>query len=313
MEFTTILFQVLALFLMMGIGLFARKMGYISDETKKGMTDILIKIVCPAVVLSSFSGEFRPDKMKNAWIVLGGAVLMHLLLCGLSLLLYPKETKDRKAVLRFGMVFGNFGFMGLPVLQSLFGSDGVFYGSMFHAAFYFFSWTFGVSLFTKPQGTKDTIKSIFNVPFCSVVLGVIMYLSPFRFPSFIQNVVDSVGSMNTPLSMMIVGSIFAGVKLGEVLNDWKIYCTAAMRLVGAPLLAMGIILLLNATGLVNLHGIPYQIVIVVEAMPCAAYAAIFATKFGSDAKMASKMVSIATALSIITIPCVVWLMQQVGI
>lgn len=313
MDFNTILFQVLALFVMMGVGLFARKMGYMSDETKKGMTDILIKIVTPAVVISSFSKTFEQEKMTNAWIVLCGAIIMHLILCAFSFVLFKNETKDKRAVLRFGTIFGNFGFMGLPVLQSLFGSDGVFYGAMFHAAFYFFSWTFGVSLFVKPQSTKETLKQIFNAPFVSVVVGVIMYLSPFRLPNFLQNVVDSFGNMNTPLSMMIVGSIFADVKLKEVFSEKKIYIAAAIRLIGAPTLAMLIVLGLNATDLFDMHGIPYQVIIAEEAMPCAAYAAIFATKFGSDAKLASKMVAIATASSIITIPLIVWIMQNVGI
>ena len=313
MNFTTILFQVIALFIMMGIGLLTRKLGYMSDAAKKGMTDILIKIVTPAVVITSFSREFEADKMTNAWVVLIGAIIMHIILCSLSLVLFSKEDKDKKAVLRFGMIFGNFGFMGFPVLQSLFGLDGVFYGAMFTAAFYLFSWTFGVALFTKPESLKDTLKSIFNVPFISVVIGVLMYISPFRLPSFLQTVVDSVGNMNTPLSMMIVGSIFADVKFKEIFTEKKIYVSAMLRLLISPVIAMAIALLVGTVFKGVPSGIPFRVVIVEEAMPCAAYAAIFATKFGSDSRLASKMVAIATASSVVTIPFVVWLMQILGI
>ncbi len=313
MDFKTLLFQVLSLFIMMGVGLLARKLKFITDETKRGMTDILIKIITPAVVISSFSGEFDSTKISNAFIVLAGAVVAHTLLCLTCLLLYKKETPDRKAVLRFTLIFGNFGFMGFPVLQSLYGIDGVFYGAMFTAAFYLFSWTFGVSLFTKSTSMKDKIKSIFNVPFIAVVIGVIMYVSPFRLPAFLQSPIDAIGSMNTPFSMLIVGSIFADVNFKEIFTDIKVYIASLLRILVVPVGLILLVWLVNQTNLVSLHGIPYRIVLTEEAMPCAAYAAIFATKFGSDAKLASKIVAIATALSIITIPFVVYLMELLGI
>lgn len=313
MDFSTILFQVIALFIMMAFGLFARKMGYMTDETKRGMSDILIKIVTPAVVITSFSGEFEHDKMSNALLVLAGAVTVHILLCLISLLLFRKESSSRKAVLRFTLIFGNFGFMGFPVLQSLFGLDGVFYGAMFTAAFYLFSWTFGVSLFAKPDGIKGTLKAIFNPPFVSVIVGFLMYISPFRLPSFLQNPIDAIGSMNTPLSMLIIGSVFAEVTLKQVFSDKKIYLVAFLRLLAVPLTAACAVALLNLTGIISLHGIPYHIVLVEESMPCAAYAVIFATKYGGDAKFASTAVAIATASSIITIPLVVWIIGLLGI
>ncbi len=313
MDIKTILFQVTALFIMMGVGLLVRKLGYLTDETKRGMTDILIKIVTPAVVISSFSGAFEHDKMSNAIIVLVGAFVIHAVLCLISLLLFKNEQKDRKAVLRFVFIFGNFGFMGFPVLQSLFGIDGVFYGAMFTAAFYMFSWTFGVSLFTKTTGIKEKLKSIFNVPFLSVIIGLLMYISPFRLPAFLQSPIDAIGAMNTPLSMLIIGSSFAEIKFKEVFTEKKIYVVSALRLIAVPLCTAGVLALLNLSGLVSLHGVPYHVIITEEAMPCAAYGAIFATKFGSDVKFASKTVAIATALSVLTIPLVVWVVGMLGI
>lgn len=313
MDFTTILFQVIALFIMMGVGFFARKKKYMTDEVKRGMTDILIKIVTPAVVISSFSRTFEEDKIHNALIVLVGAVIAHIILCAISLCLYRKESDERRAVLRFTLIFGNFGFMGFPVLQSIFGLDGVFYGAMFTAAFYLFSWTFGVSLFTKITSFKDTVKAIFNVPFIAVVLGVIMYISPFRLPSFIQSPIDAIGNMNTPFSMLIIGSIFADVKPKEIFTDIKVYLASILRLIAAPLLMVGIVLLVRLTGISELSGVGYEVVLIEEGMPCAAYCAIFATKFGGDAGFASKIVAIATALSIITIPLLVQLIRVCGI
>lgn len=313
MDIKTILFQVIALFIMMGVGLLARKRGYMSDEAKRGMTDILINIVTPAIVISSFSGEFEHDKVSNALIVLAGAVIMHVILCSLSFLLFKKEEKDRRAVLRFAFIFGNFGFIGFPVLQSLFGIDGVFYGAMFTAAFYMFSWTFGVSLFAKKTGIKDKLKSIFNIPFISVVVGFLMYISPFRLPDFLQSPINAIGAMNTPLSMLIIGSSFAEIRFKEIFTEGKIYIVAAMRLLAVPVCAACITALLNLSGIVSFHGIPYQVVIIEEAMPCAAYAAIFAAKFGSDVKFASKVVAIATAASVLTIPLAVTVVSLLGI
>ena len=86
-----------------------------------------------------------------------------------------------------------------------------------------------------------------------------------------------------------------------------------LRLIAVPLCTAGVLALLNFSGLVSLHGVPYHVIITEEAMPCAAYGAIFATKFGSDVKFASKTVAIATALSVLTIPLVVWVVGMLGI
>ncbi len=314
MDVSPILFQVLSLFLMMALGLMARKLGFITDEVKRGMTDILIKIATPAIIISSFLSEFESDKATNALIVLAGAIIMHTTLCLVSFLIFKKETPERRAVLRFAMIFGNFGFIGLPVLQSIYGLDGVFYGAMFSAAFYAFSWSFGVSIYTEKKSFKETVKMILkNVPFLSVVLGFVLYVTQLPLPAFLEKTIDAVGAMNTPLSMLIIGSTFAEIKFSEVFTDLKVYIISAARLLIVPISAALLIWALNLTGLVNFHGIPFQIICVEEAMPCAAYCAIFATKFGGDVKFASKTVVIATALSVLTIPTVVAIISALGI
>ncbi len=313
MEFKMIIVQVFALFFMMAVGFLARKKHFMTDEVKRGMTEILIKIISPAIIIKSFSRAFEAEKLSNIITIAIGGVIIHIVLCLLCFCFFRKETPDRKAVLRFAMVFGNFGFMGFPVLQGIFGLDGVFYGAMFQAPFYLFSWTFGVSLYSKQRDLKGTLKSIFNIPLISVILSLIMYVSPFRLPDFILSPISSIGDMNTPFSMLIIGSIFADVNFKEAFSDIKIYFATALRIVMAPMMVLGVILLVNLTGIAEFKGIAFEIMVILEAMPCAAYCAIFANKYGGDAKLASTVVATATALSIITIPLIVMLLSVLGI
>ena len=303
MNFLLVLKQVITLFLMMSVGFALKKLKIMTNEVKSKLSDILIWVVTPCAIVSAFSVEYSAERVGNILTVFVTAVIGYTVALLLTLLFFRKQPAEKKGVYRFCMVFGNAGFMGFPVLQSIFGSDGIFYGSIFVAVFHIAVWTVGVSMLSKSRSKKDVLRHIFvNPGVIAVVVGVILFIFKITIPSFLAQAIDSFGSMNTPLSMLIIGSIFADTNLKEIFLSWRLYIVSFFKLIVSPLLVLAIV------RLCGMSGIATNIAIIECGMPTAALSAILAVKFSSDSKTAMGAVAIATLLSIVTIPFIVWLL-----
>jgi predicted permease len=126
-----------------------------------------------------------------------------------------------------------------------------------------------------------------------------MFVFSLSMPLPLEKALVSVGAMTTPLSMIIVGSMLAEIKLKEVFSGFAVYYVSAVRLIAAPLLTLAIMKLLHADQLLT------EIAVTVEAMPAAVIATVLASKFGGDTKLASRCVFISTIISMVTIPLIV--------
>ncbi|GAA0181643.1 AEC family transporter [Clostridium sediminicola] len=291
--------QVLVLFFIMLVGYYGKKRNIINEEINKGLSQILLRITLPLLIISSFNFTYSDELIGNIIIVFFVSLIMHLMLIVLAKVLFPKVEKDKKAVLKFITVFSNSGFMGFPILLSLYGKIAVLYGSIFNINFNLFIWTYGLMLYTEKKDFKNIKKVILNPGIVSVGIGILRVLLSVQFPSAIQGTLEIVGNMTTPISMMIIGVMFADVKLKEIISDWTLYYGSLIRLIVVPL----IILLIMKR--LPIDPIIIKVMIIIAAMPAAALGAIFAESTGRAPKYASKVVFVTTLFSIITIP--LWL------
>ncbi len=298
--------QVATLFLIMLAGFAARKKGIITEEVNNKLSDILLNITSPSLILSSFMIEYTREKLVNAVYVFGFGALIFVISIALGELVYLRENKDSKPVLKTSVVFSNCGYMGFPMLDALFGKEGVFYGSMFVVVFTVFQWTYGMIAFSLNENgsnRKAVARAFASPAMIAVYLGFPLFLLRWRLPEPLYNALDMVGSMNMPLAMMIIGAIFAQSDLRGVLKDARVYLGSFLRLVLMPLLALG---------LVRLSGVPEMaasICVTVTAMPVAVIVAVFAERYGKNPLLGSKMVMVSTLLSIFTIPLVLSLLK----
>lgn len=296
-----ILQQVMILFLMIATGFIAKKSGVITHETGKGLSAVLLKITSPFLVIVSFQVPFSWEMLSKAGIVFLFGICTHLATVVIGGLLYRRYPEAARRVLVFTTVYSNCGFMGIPVLQSLYGSIGVFYASIYIAVFNLFVWTHGVLLFTG-QGDKKTIqRTLTNPGILSVVIGMILFIFSIRLPVSVFKALDLVGSTTTPLAMLIIGSLLAEVRGSELLSDGSVYYASAVRLLILPVLA------LIALKLIGLHGTLLGSCILLVAMPIAANTALFTELYDGDSSLASRCVAVSTLLSMITLPLVIML------
>lgn len=303
MNQSIVLNQVLVLFIIMLAGFIAGKAGVIDSTGSKKLGGVMLYVTSPMLVFKAFFIKFTTERLINIMWIVGMALSMFLLAILLSKLIYKKFPDDKSTILRFCAVFSNCGYMGLPLMQALYGDEGVFYGSFYVMCFHIMLWTYGYVMFGG-QGTRKQIavKVLTKPSLIAVYLGMIIFIFGIPVPSPIESAVTAVGNMTMPISMLIIGSIISSTKLKEIVSDWRAYLSSFVRLVLMPLIAFAL------TRIPGVPAMPSAVLVTALAMPSAANTTVFAELFNKDAVFASKCVSVSTLLSIVTIPLIVSLL-----
>ncbi|NLK68086.1 MAG: AEC family transporter [Clostridiaceae bacterium] len=305
MNFTVVVEQVLILLIILVVGIVSGKVGFIADGASKKLSELLLYVTSPMMVLSSFFFEYSAEKMKNALLVFLVASGFYLLSIFLAKLIFKSFSSKIKPIMQFSAVFSNAAFMGLPMMKALYGLDGVFLGSFYVVAFNIFAWTFGYAMFSTVEedgGMKKLLKkAMLNPAVIAVYVGVIIFVFRIPVPGAIERAVNYIGDMTMPLSMLIIGSLISTVKVKELLNDAKVYYASAVRLIVMPLLAYVILYLIGTPKIL------ISIIVTALSMPVAATTTVFADLFDKDAVFASKVVMMSTILSVVTAPVIIGL------
>ncbi len=293
-----VLNKIISLFLIILIGVYGTKKNIINEEVNKGLRRLLLEITLPLLVINSFSFEFSDEMGKNVLISFIYSVAFMILGAIISyIFLYPIKS-EKKKILHFANVFSNCGFIGFPIINSLYGAEGVIYTSIFNMVFTMALWTYGVMIFSDKISNKNIKKVLLNPAIIAVYIGIPMMLFKVKLPSFILDTTKIVGDMTAPISMIIVGSILSKVSLKDVFKEISIYYGSLIKLIIIPLVLILIKLILkDNTTIINT-------IIVIQAMPAAAMTSILAADFNKEKEYSSIVVFITTLLSIITIPII---------
>ena len=300
--FLSIILEVAVILILIVIGYFTVKKGMFTKESLGSITSFLLYIVTPCLIVSSFLSA-ESGKL-DGWTLLLAAVLPALSIVisiALSYLFFRREPSGRRRVLRFSMIFCNVGFMGIPLVEGIVGSEGVLYGSFFIAVFNIFCWTYG---YVMMGGGKVRLKALLlNPGVIGIVIGLPLYLLDVPVPALFVEPVELISALNTPLAMIVVGGYIAQVKLRAFVSDLAVYKMAVLRLVVAPLLYLALVWLLRPDETLLMS------TVIQAATPVAANCVLFAVQYDSDAELASKSVAVSTALSVVTIPLLTVLVQ----
>lgn len=303
LELSAITSSVVSLFIIILVGVYGSKKKIITAEINKGLTDILIKIALPFMIISSFMFTYddtiKSNVLKTFYLSIGAYAVM----ATVSYILLLPVKKDKKTVLHFANVFVNTGYVGFPVLNSIFGSEGVIYGSIFNIFFVIFVWTYGIMLY-KGKLEKGYLKSeiinlLFNPSIIAVVVGIIIMILDIEIKGALLSSIKSIGNITGPLSMFIIGVILSNVKLKQHLKDWAVYYGIIIKLLIIPIIIYFVSLLLKDSSKAA-----YSIIIM-TAMPASAMTSILAESFNKEKEFAAIIVSATTLISLITVPILI--------
>lgn len=303
MEANVVVSQILVLFLIIVLGFFARKRNIISKDMTKKLSELILQVTQPLLIITSFNFGLSKEMLRNVGLIFLLSMSIHVFSMVVGQILYFRYPDTTKSVLKYVTVFSNCGFMGFPVLESILGSIGIFYGSIYAIPFNMLTLSYGVAVFTGKR-YKDTLKKIvFHPVIISVVVGMILFLLQLKLPAPLYNAASMVGSMTSPLSMLIVGAVLANMPIREMFKGFSVYYGSVVRLLLLPVLVMEVL---------RFFALPDDILntcVILTAMPAAVNTVIFAEKYGGDAELASRFVGISTVLSVFTIPLIMLLLQ----
>lgn len=297
--------QVGILFLLIFAGFISVKTGAIKPEGRKVLSDLLVYLIMPCMILNSYFMELDAKMLTNLVLSFGLSTFLLLLAVGISVLVTIRRKDENKKIVRFACTFSNAGYMGIPLIQALYGTEGTFYASAFLTMFNILLWTIGCVMVDDKVKPKDVIKSIVSTPVLyGVVLGLVIYLCQIPVPNFIVQPVAAIGNMNTPISMLIIGMIIAGSNMKFIVTNKDIWFTIAMRMVLIPTISVALFYLLG------LSGMTAKVVLIQAACPTAAITSVFAIRYGHDENMAAGAVVLTTLVSIVTLPLLAMLLQM---
>ena len=296
MDLSVIVNGVISLFLIILVGVYAAKKRIITKEINKGLTNILLKITLPCLVVSSFIFDLSDELKDNIIRCFIYSPLVLIISIVISYILLIPIKGEKKIIIQFANVFSNCGFIGFPIVFSIYGNEGVIYASIFNLFFTAFLWTYGVILFNGKMKREDIKKVLLNPAIVAVFIGLIIMIFGFDIPSVLSSTLDLVGNMTSPLSMIIVAVILGNAKIISYLKDKTIYYSAFLKLIIMPCILILISRLLKDTSLV------IKTLIIVTAMPAAAMTSILAESFDKESEYSAVIVFITTLFSVITFP-----------
>lgn len=289
--------QVIILFLLIGCGFAAVKTGVLKQEGKQTLSNLLLYLVVPAMIVHSYMMEFSEEILHNLLAAFGMSVLAILIGTAITLLLTARRKDRRAPIFRFACVFSNAAYMGFPLISALFGAEGLLYASAYVTVFNILLWTMGYGMVSGSSNPKEVARSLLHTPVLyAMVVGLAVYLLQIPVPNLIAQPIDLLSGMNTPLSMLITGMLIAAGDLKSIVCDRHIWKLAALRMVLIPAVCVAVFALLG------FHGMSAQVVLLLECCPAAAITSVFAVQFGHEERFAAGSVVLTTLLSIVTLP-----------
>ena len=297
-DFLTVATQVLTLFLLIGVGAVCAKTKLLSDGGVKALANLVLYIATPCVIIKSCIREFDPQMLWGFLTVVAVAAVNHGLLILLARAVFRDGDADRRRVFRSAVVFSNAGYMAIPLQQAILGDVGVFYCAAYVIVFNVFLWTYGLAEMSG-ESRLSVKKILLNPGVIGVAVGLLLFVLPIPVPALIADGIGHLAALNTPVPMLIVGYYLAQTDLLAALRDARGWLCIALRLVAAPLLALGALLLCGVRGDLLTS------CMICIATPVATACTMFATRFDRGPKLSVNLVSLSTLLSVVTLPLLV--------
>ncbi len=293
-----------AIALIMLLGFCLGKWKMISTKTNQELTNLLLTVFMPASLFVAFPSDYDDSTLSLFLSGLVAGVFVMLMLIVLSKIIFNRLwlKGELRYESQFGFIFNNATFLGYPIVASTFGPTGVVAYCGFIIAFNVALFSYGIWLFERKITTRLIKSVVVNPNIIAVLLGMVLFLSGLRLPSFVTDAVRFVGGATTPLSIICIGFMLSRADMGKVFLKWRLSVTALTQLIIGPTITYFMLTWLR---------FPNEVIMVctlIQALPTATSLGLFATKYGGNNIESSELVTISTVFSVVTMPLMVLLL-----
>ena len=290
--------QILVILLYVAVGFVAGKARLILPEQRKYLSGLCSNLILPFTILSAASQQVDGRDMAALLAAMLFTLALYLCVTGASLAYHraKRAPKGMRAVCTSLLTYPNCTFLGLPLCRALFGEMAVLYNISALIAFNGLFFTLQYGLFT---GGGMNLKKLLTPAMLSTAAVIVMLVAGLHFPDPVQTVCAGVGSMVTPLSLIIIGVMLSESRIIETLREKRSWLIALLRNLGIPLLA------LPALRLLPMGADARLCVLVYLACPCATLTSIYAIKCDMEPEFAAHTVLLSTLLFAATLPALI--------
>lgn len=293
--------QIAIMALLMAVGIYLSRKGFLSPQGTKDLGAILLRIIIPCVIVKSYITTYSRERLLELALSAGLALVAFILAMGIAYLVYGK----RRRIENFASAFCNAGFIGIPLAQAVIGDEGVFYMAASVALLNLFQWTYGVYIMTDRRDSISAKTIAKNPVVIAIVIGIALFLSRLPVPGIVTSTLGYIAGMNTPVAMILMGTYMARLPWRKLL-DKRAYGCVLLRLVVIPAVVLAVFWALPISNQ-NVALAAY----LAAATPVGANICVFAQQYDCDYEFSVVTVCLSTVLSIVTVPLMVSLAQMV--
>ena len=304
--FSIVLEQIEIFVVYMLIGIFAVKMRFLDREKLGVLSGCITKILLPLLIFTNtINGTTREQFLSSAVIILIAAAL-YLLLYVVAAVLAKLLRLDcnHESVYRACTMFGNCGFMGIPIITALYPEQGGLYIAMYTVIDQLALWTVGMNLTApvenaKTLSTSQRLRKMINPATVAILAGVFVVLTGIKLPSIVVTAFSKTGAAASPLAMIYLGGVFCYIKIFDYLKLKEVYATVVVKMLLLPILVY--------TVLCHIPAVEQNVAVAIGilcALPTMSSVAMIAESQHSDSDYVAGFIFVTTLISIVTLPVV---------
>ena len=306
--------QMLVLLAMMAVGFWCYKKKWITEETSGQLSKLVVNVFNPVLVVNGVLGQNSSEAGNNLGYNIAFIILYFVILyiVGMLMLLILKPQAGQKSIYRLMTMFSNVGFMGIPVIRSIFGNGAMIYVAFYILAYNIMLYTYGMYLARKSgeeflgqhnsSETKGFLHRMINPGVIAALVAVIIFAADITLPVAVGSFCDYMGNTTIPLSMVLIGVSMAQANMREVFTDWRIYVFVLLRMILLPIVM--VFLLDGIVRSLSISQVVLGVFIVELGMPVGSIITLMTREQGGDVTYCTKGVVLSTLASIVTIPLI---------
>lgn len=296
------------LFLIVIAGYICGKTHVMTQPVSKGLSGLIVNLTCPALIIASTMGDVMPDRSLILPLLLIGSITYVVLLTLATHL--PKLmgiTANEQGLFSFMLAFGNVGFIGFPVVASIFGPEAVFYASVLNVPNTITVFIWGAQFIAGKEAGGNIWERLYSPGLIGTYLSILVVAFQWHAPQIIAQPLTLIGNITVPGSLLIIGYSISQIPAKHMAGGRDVFLMAPMRLLVLPMAVYGVFQAINLIPGVHFNDTSIAINTLLIAMPVASFGTIFCLKYGKDETVMAQGTFLTTFLALLSIPLMAWL------
>ncbi len=291
--------QMVIIFLLILTGYIVYRKGIVKAEISKGISALVVNVCNPAILIRSAFERDASITNENLLLAMLGCALMYVILLAASRILPGVLRVEPKWRNHYALmsIFGNTGFIGIPLVSAVLGSQALIYVAIVNAYFNLLFYTFGIWLADGSQ-SGFSWKNFLNIGNLSIAVTIVLFLWNVKLPVVITSTIDYIANTTTFLAMVVIGISLARTRLLDIFTEKRLYVFIVLRFLVIPVFTGFLLRMFIKDALV------YGTIVLMAAVPIANLPLMRVEETGGDGTLLSKGIILSTILSLVTIPIV---------